>query len=370
MIYSTPCAQLCWGIFFEEITVKLSHVIDELVEERGLDRSILNEIMCEGMLAAYEKRYPEADLDAVYNKKTDEIEIVIHKLVTPSVSNDFREVALKKARAHKPDAEIGEVVALPFDLPIGRIEILKAKQIIAQKIRSIEAATVYNEFKPREGTIVTGTVYKCEHSGAVIKLQDTLAFMPKSLMIPEDKCIVGYTVRALLKEVLPEPRNDVQLILDRSSPEFLSQLFALEIPEVYEGIVRIKKVVRSAGYKAKMIVVSTDENIDPIGTCVGPRGARIKPLLDELVGEKIDVMTVKGSIEDLVKDALRPAEIDRVELIDEKTANVWLAEDQRSLAIGKMGQNIQLASELTGLTINLVKNESQRGGDVDVDAGL
>lgn len=351
--------------------MKLSHVLDELVEERGLDRAVLNEIMCEGMLAAYAKRYPDCDLDATYNKKTDEIDIVVHKLVVQTPTNEHREIALKKARAVKPDAEIGEVVAVPFDLPIGRIEILKAKQLIAQKIRSIEAAAVYNAFKSKEGTIVNGTIYKCERSGAVVKLQDALAFMPKSLMIPEDKCIVGYTVRALLKEVMPEPRNDVQLILDRTSPEFLAQLFALEIPEVYEGIVKIKKIVRSPGYKAKMIVVSSDENIDPIGTCVGVGGARIKPILREIAGEKIDVMSVEGDIEELVKDALRPAEIDRVEIIDNKTANVWLAEDQRSLAIGRLGQNILLASQLTGLAINLVKNEAQgqeAGGNVD--AGL
>jgi transcription termination/antitermination protein NusA len=338
--------------------VKLSQVIDELIEEKGLDRSILTAIMCEGMLAAYKKKYPELPLDIVYNKKTDEIEILVEKKVINTVTDEDAEISLRKARSIKEGVQVGETIWVPFEQPIGRIEILKAKQVIAQKIRSIEAAAIYKEFAAKEGTVVQGVIHKCERSGTTIKIGDTLAFLPKSLTIPGDKCVVGYPVRALLKEVLPEPQNENQLILDRTSSEFIKKLFELEFPEVYEKLVEVKKVVRIPGYKSKVIVISHDKNIDPIGTCVGVGGARIQPVLRELGTEKIDVIGLSRSLEELIKDSLKPAKVNRVELTDNKNAEVWLDEDQRSIAIGKAGQNIALASQLTGVNIHLVKNEN------------
>lgn len=338
--------------------VKLSQVIDELVEEKGLDRTVLSTIMCEGMLAAYKKRYPDLPLDVTYNKKTDEIEVTIQKTIVNAVDDEDTQISLRKSRALKESAQVGDVISVPFELPIGRIEILKAKQVIAQKIRSIEADAIYQEFISKQGTIVHGVIHKCEHSGITIKVSDTLAFLPKSLMIPGDKCIIGYPLRALLKEVLPEPRNENQLILDRASSDFLKYLFELEVPEIFEKLVEIKKVVRVAGYKSKILVVSHDKNIDPVGTCVGVGGARIKPILRELGTEKVDIIAYSHSLEDLIKDSLKPAIVNRVELTDDRNAQVWIDEDQRSVAIGKMGQNIALASQLTGVDLHLVKNES------------
>lgn len=338
--------------------MKLSHVIEELVEERGLDRNVLSGIISEGMLAAYKKKYPELPLDANYNKKTDEIEISIEKKVVPSVQDEDTEITLRKAKAYSENIEVGQTIKIPFEKPIGRIEILKAKQIIAQKIRAVEAAAIYQEFHPKEGTIIQGTIHKCERNGAIIKMGETFAFLPKSLMIPGDKCIVGYPLRARLKEVLPEPRDENQLILDRTSPEFLQGLFEIEVPEIFEKLVEIKKIVRTPGYKSKMLVVSHDKNIDPVGTCVGVGGARIKPILRELGLEKIDIISATRSLEDLVKNALKPAEVSRVEFIDDKNVQVWVDEDQRSIAIGKMGQNIALASQLSGVNIHLVKPDS------------
>lgn len=339
--------------------MKLSHVIEELVEERGLDRSVLSEIMCEGMLAAYAKRYPELPLQVIYNKKNDEIEVLLEKTVVANVVDEDKEISLRKARAINENVEIGQSMLVPFAGTIGRIEILKAKQIIAQKIRSIEFAAVYNEFKSKEGAIVVGVIHKCERNGVTIKLQDALAFLPKSLMLPDDRCVVGYSIRALLKEVLAEPRNENQLILDRSSPEFIERLFELEIPEVFERIVEVKRVVRVPGYKSKVLVSSHDKNIDPVGTCIGVGGSRIKPILREIGSEKIDVVGVSQSLEQFVKDSLKPAVVDRVVVVDDRNAQVWIDEDQRSIAIGRGGQNILLASQLTGVAIHLVKNESR-----------
>lgn len=339
--------------------MKLSQVIEELVEEKDLDRGALSAIVCEGMLAAYKKKYPELELSTAYNKANDLIDVLIAKTVVQNVQDEDIEISLRKARAVDPNAALGDILQVPFDGAIGRIEILRAKQVIAQRIRAIESSIVFNEFKPKEGMLLHGVVHKCEHGGVTVKIQDTFAFLPKSLMIPGDRCVAGYPIRAVLKEVLPEPRNENQLILDRSSVEFLRQLFELEIPEVFERIVELRTIVRAAGYKSKVVVSSSDKNIDPVGTCVGVGGARIKPILRELGVEKIDIISATSNTEQFVRDALKPAAINRVE-VDGGVARVWLDEDQRSVAIGKMGKNIALASQLTGLQIELVKSS---GGD-------
>lgn len=339
--------------------MKLSHVIDELVEERGLDRNILANIISEGMVAAYEKRFPGLEFQAQYNKKTDDIDIFVHKTVVAQVTDEDFEISLKKARFTNPAINIDEQIWVLFEGKIGRIEILRAKQVIANKIRLIETQAVYDEFIDKQGSVVHGVVHKCSRSGMMLKIGDTLAFLPKSLSIASDKCVVGFSIRALLKEVLTEPRNDSQLVLDRSSTLFLQRLFELEIPEVFERLVEVRKIVRNPGYKSKVAVVSHDSNIDPVGTCVGIGGVRIKPILKELGTEKVDVISWSDSPEKLVADALKPAIINRVEVIDQENAYVWLDEDQRSLAIGKMGQNIALASELSGYKIHLVDTKKE-----------
>lgn len=343
--------------------MKLSIVIDELVEERGLDRDTLQSVICEGVLAAFQKKHPDASLKVDYDKKNDDLIVKAQKKVVSNVENDETEISLRKARFIEKEAVLGDLLWLPFEGSIGRVEILRAKQTIANRIRKIESDAIFNAFKDKEGTIVNGVIHKCERAGIVVKLRDNMAFLPKSLTIPGDKCIVGYPIRALLKEVLPEPRNENQLILDRVSSEFLMKLFELEIPEVFERLVEIKKIVRTPGYKSKVVVISHDKNIDPVGTCVGVGGVRIKPILKEIDGEKIDVIAWSDSLETLITHALKPAQINRVELVDAKNANVWVDEDQRSLAIGKMGQNIALASKLVGVDIHLVQPDNNKKQD-------
>lgn len=345
--------------------MKLSAVIDELVEERALDRGMLSSIISEGIVAAYNKRYPDLELTAHYDPKTDDLIVQIDKTVVTGSTDKETEISLRKARYINPKAKVGDQLLVPFEGKIGRIEILKAKQVISNKIASVEAAAVYKEFKDQEGTIVYGVIHKCERGGTVVKIQDTLAFLPRSLSIPDGKCVVGYSIRALLKEVLLEPRNDNQLILDRASEDLLQKLFELEIPEVFEKIVEIKKIVRAPGYKSKVAVISNDPNIDPVGTCVGMGGSRIKPILKELEGEKIDIINWTEDPVQLVKDALKPAQINRVE-IGEDEARVWLDEDQRSFAIGKMGKNIALASRLVGMPIVLVQNGEKKEGLAEI----
>ena len=337
--------------------MNLSIVINELVEEKGLDREVLSSIICEGILAAYSRSYPDLNLVAKCDKKSDEISVVAEKTVVSTVVDPEKEISLRKAKTITPTVSVGETVCIPVDLAIGRVDILRAKQVIASRIRKVEAEGVYSDFKDKEGGIVLGVVHKCERNGALVKLQDAIAFLPGSLSVPGVKCVAGVHIRAILKEVLQEPRNDSQLILEQSSSEFIKRLFELEVPEVFERLVEIKKIVRIPGYKTKVVVVSNDANIDPVGTCVGVGGARIKPVLKEIGGEKIDVISEKGSQEEFVRNALKPAEVNRV-IVDSQRgeATVWVDDDQRSLAIGKMGQNIALASRLVGLQISLAES--------------
>ena len=361
---------LLLGFYRGVFKVKLSAVIDQLVEEKGLDRSVLSGIICEGMLAAYQKKHPDIEFQAHHDKKTDEVIITSKKKIVSSVQDPEKEISVRKASFIDKKLKENDEVWLPFEGFIGRIEVLRAKQVIASKIRDIEASTVYEEFKEKEGSIIHGVVHKCERNGIVVKFQDVFAFLPKAFSIPGEKCTVGFTIRALLKEVLPQPQNENQLILDRISTKFLHALFELEVPEVFEKLVEIKKIVRRPGYKSKVLVVSHDNNIDPVGTCVGVGGVRIKPILKELGGERIDVLSWRDSLELMVKDALKPAVIKGVQLVDNSAANVWLDEDQRSLAIGKMGQNISLASQLLDVSINLMQeksNDAQLGMDGDLD---
>ncbi len=340
--------------------VKLFDVIETLVEERGLEKSVLEEIVKEGVLLAYQKKYPELPLRIVFSDEKETFVPEIEKTVVVTVEDEVSEISARKARGYEKNAEAGDKIWLPFEGNIGRVEILKARQIIAQRIKDVECAAIHDEFKSREGEILQGVIHKIERVGVVVKIHDFLAFLPRTFSVPGEKLIVGYPVRALLKEVLLQPRNEHQLVLDRVSPEFLQKLFELEVPEIFEGLVEIKKIARKAGYKSKIIVVSKDSNIDPVGTCVGVAGARIKPILKELGTEKIDVIAYTDSLEQLVQHSLKPAEINKIEISDDRhKALVWLDDDQRSVAIGKMGQNIALAAELTGCAIELVGYDSR-----------
>lgn len=344
----------------------LNKVIAELVDEKGLDHTALHSIVCEGIHAAYAKKYPEAVLRVAINKKTEALVVEIQKTVVSSVENPEAEISLKKAMALQKGVAVGDQLWIPFEEPIGRVEILKARQLIASKLKDIESQSIADMFVDKVGTIVQGVVHKHEFSGTLVTVRDTMAFLPKSLSIPGEKYIAGRPIRALLKTVHQEYRSNGQLILDRASADFLARLLELEIPEVYDKLIEIKAVARRAGYKSKVIVAQNDPNIDPVGTCIGVGGSRIKPILKELNGEKIDIFSWGHSKEELVALALRPAEINRVEILDDRRARAWVSENQRALAIGKMGQNISLASELLGLDIELV---SSGEGLEEVDFG-
>ena len=339
----------------------LHNVISELVDEKGLKKSDLSEIIKEGILAAYLKKYPEAILRIDFDKN-GAVVVEIQKIVVNETEDELTQISIRKARFIKKGVVLDETMWIPFDGTIGRVEILKAKQVIASRIRDVEAITIYNEFIDKKDSIVHGTVHKVEHSGTTVMLRDSLAFLPRSLTIPGERHVAGRPIKALLKDVYSDFRSGGQLILDRASGEFLIKLLELEIPEIYDKLIEVKAVARKAGYKSKIIVASHDLNIDPVGTCVGVGGGRIKPILKELFSEKIDVISWVNSKEELVRNALRPAEVNKVEIVDQE-AKVWLSEDQRAFAIGKMGQNISLAAELLNLNIHLISSSSSSSKD-------
>jgi N utilization substance protein A len=341
--------------------VNLADVIEGLVEDRGLDREKVISIVCEGVLAAYTKKFPTLNLGVHYNHRANKPEVFANKTVVSTVSDEDHEISLRKAKFIQSDIALGDVMAVPLEAIVGRVEVLVAKQIISQKISELEYEAVAKEFKSKEGQVVMGTVHKQERAGYVIKIAEAMGILPVANGIPGEILRVGSVIRVLLKEVLLIPRGDYQLVLDRASAEFARRLIELEIPEVFEGVVEIKKIVRVAGYKTKIIVSSNSKDIDPVGTCVGVGGVRIKPILRELGGEKIDLIEWSDSREELIKNSLKPAEIDKVELVSENEAVVWLADDQRSLAIGKMGKNIALASRLLGVGIKLQEAREERG---------
>lgn len=333
--------------------MNLTDVIEGLVEERGLPREQVIEAVCEGMLVAYKKKFPNMDIEVSFDKRRGSPEITVKKEVVSTVEDEDRQVSVRKARILKPSIQLGESISVPLGEGIGRIEILAAKQIITSKIRELEQLAVAKEFEAKTGTVISGMAHKHERAGLVVKIGDVMALLPRSNSIPEENIRVGHPVRTLLKEVLAVPRGGYQLILDRASADFVQRLLELEIPEIYEGIVEIKKIVRIPGYKTKVIVATTSSEVDPVGTCVGVEGVRIKPILKELGGEKIDLIADTESLETLVKYSLKPAEIDKVDIRNDGSAMVWLAQDQRSLAIGKLGRNIALASKISGIDIHL-----------------
>jgi N utilization substance protein A len=333
--------------------VNLTDVIESLVEERGLDREKVIDIVCSGIHAAYAKKFPTSTVHVVFNRKTGNLDVFIEKRVVATVVDEMHEVSLRRAKMIDHNAQLDQTIQAPFEEQIGRIEILTAKQVIAGKIRELEQLAVFEEFKDKQGTIVTGTVHKRERAGFAVKIGEVSALLPQENLVPREQIKIGHPVKALLKDVYAVARGDYQLVLDRASAEFVQKLLEIEIPEVFEGLVEVKKIVRIPGYKTKIVVASTRKEIDPVGTCVGVGGARIKPILRELGQEKIDLIQATESMEKLVRDSLKPAEIDKVEVVEDDKVVVWLAPDQRSFAIGRMGQNINLASKLVGLDIQL-----------------
>lgn len=340
--------------------IKLSSIIDELVEEKNINKELLIKTVLEGIIFAYEKRFPNIKIISLYNKKDDIVEIFSEHIVKEKIEDKEREILMKKALIINPNSQINDIINIPFEEKLGRIEISRLKQFIGEKIKNIESLAIYEEFKDKINTIINGVVSKVDSSGATISVYNIHAFLPRSLMIPEETLKIGNHIKALIKDVYQIPKNAENILLERNSVKFIQKLLELEIPEIFDGIIKIENIARVAGYKTKLLLSSRDSHINPAGTCIGMGGSRIKPILKELNNERLDLISINinDKKETIVANSLKPAEVTSVE-IKNNIAYVVVDKDQRAVAVGKYGQNISLASQLVGMTIEIVDMEKK-----------
>ena len=344
--------------------LELLQIADAVAREKSIDRQIVIAAMEEAIAKAARSRYgAETDVHAEINAKTGELRLARHLLVVESVENTSSQISLEDARRRNPAAQIGDTIAdaLP-PLEYGRIAAQSAKQVIVQKVREAERDRQYDEYKERIHDIVNGIVKRVEYGNVVVDLGRGEAIVRRDEMLPRETFRNGDRIRAYIYDVRREPRGP-QIFLSRTHPQFMSKLFAQEVPEIYDSIVEVKAVARDPGSRAKIAVVSRDSSVDPVGACVGMRGSRVQAVVNELQGEKIDIIPWSPDIATFVVNALAPAEVAKVVLDeDRERIEVVVPDLQLSLAIGRRGQNVRLASQLTGWDIDILteQEESER----------
>jgi N utilization substance protein A len=355
---------------------ELISVIDEIGRQKGIDKTKVIGAIEAALQTAAKKRFGQAEnIQVEIDSKTGEISVVSKKTIVESVSNPKAEISLKEARVYDSEAEIGDEIGSLIEMDeLGRIAAQTAKQVIFQKVREAEWEAVQKEYSTRQGDLVNGIILGMERRNYLVDLGKTEAILPIQEQIPRETYRRGDRVKAMLLEVRRTPK-DVQVILTRSHPQFVSKLFELEVPEVMEKIVEIKAVVREPGDRTKIAVTSREKAVDPVGACVGIKGSRVQAVVRELRGEKIDIITWTSDPRVFIAEALNPATIEKVGVDEEKkSALVVVADSQLSLAIGKNGQNVRLAARLTGWKIDIIsateyeKEKAER--DKEIKAAL
>jgi N utilization substance protein A len=344
--------------------LELLQIADAVAREKAIDRGIVITAMEDAIAKAARSRYgSETDVHAEINAKTGELRLSRHLLVVDQVENPSNQISLEDARRRNPAAQIGDTIAdaLP-PLEYGRIAAQSAKQVIVQKVREAERDRQYQEYKDRIGDIVNGIVKRVEYGNVVVDLGRGEAIVRRDELLPREVFRNGDRIRAYIYDVRREARGP-QIFLSRTHPHFMAKLFAQEVPEIYDGIVEVKAVARDPGSRAKIAVISRDSSVDPVGACVGMRGSRVQAVVNELQGEKIDIIPWSPDIATFVVNALAPAEVAKVVLDeDRERIEVVVPDQQLSLAIGRRGQNVRLASQLTGWDIDILteQEESER----------
>ncbi|KMO44679.1 transcription elongation factor NusA [Methylobacterium tarhaniae] len=344
--------------------LELLQIAEAVAREKVIDRSIVLGAMEEAIAKAARSRYgAETDVHAEIDPRTGALRLSRHLLVVDEVENDAREIDLPSARRHNPAAQVGDVISdtlPPFDF--GRVAAQSAKQVIVQKVRDAERDRQYDEYKDRIGEVVNGLVKRVEYGNVIVDLGRGEGIVRRDESIPRETFRPGDRIRAYLFDVRREVRGP-QIFLSRSHPQFMAKLFGQEVPEIYDGIVEVKAVARDPGSRAKIAVISRDSSIDPVGACVGMRGSRVQAVVGELQGEKIDIIPWSQDQATFIVNALQPAEVVKVVLDEEADRiEVVVPDDQLSLAIGRRGQNVRLASQLTGWDIDILTEaeESER----------
>ncbi|HUC49508.1 MAG TPA: transcription termination factor NusA, partial [Xanthobacteraceae bacterium] len=344
--------------------LELLQIAEAVAREKAIDRKIVLGAMEDAIAKAARSRYgSETEVRAEIDPKSGELHLSRHMLVVDTVENPATQISLEDARRRHPAAQIGDTIADPLPpLEYGRIAAQSAKQVIVQKVREAERDRQYDEYKDRIGDIVNGIVKRVEYGNVVVDLGRGEAIVRRDEMLPREVFRNGDRIRAYIYDVRREQRGP-QIFLSRTHPQFMAKLFAQEVPEIYDGIVEVKSVARDPGSRAKIAVVSRDSSVDPVGACVGMRGSRVQAVVNELQGEKIDIIPWSQDIATFVVNALAPAEVAKVVLDEERERiEVVVPDQQLSLAIGRRGQNVRLASQLTGWDIDILteQEESER----------
>lgn len=335
--------------------------LEELEKENGIKKEYLLEAIETALVTAYKRNFDSLENVRVeMDHQTGATHVYAIKEVMEKANDEDTEISLKEAQKINPDLKEGDTVEteiVPRDF--GRIAAQTAKQVIIQKLREVEREIVYNEFNERKGEIVSGLIQKADHNIVVMDLGKLEGVMPLKEQIPTEHYKVNDKIKGYVLDVEKGAKGAPQVIVSRSHPDFVRKLLEFEIPEIYEGVIEIKSVSRDPGYRSKVAVYSPDQNIDPVGSCVGQKGVRIQNVINELNGEKIDVIEWNEDPSIYIASALLPAKILAVDIKEEeKFAQVVVPDDQLSLAIGKSGQNARLAARLTNWKID-IKSETQ-----------
>ena len=340
------------------MNLELKKAIDQISKDKGIDREMLIDTLEEAIRASVTKKYGDKmDIEVTFNEETGEIEVYQFKIVVEEVEDPDTEIIMADAIRHDPNVELDDAIGFRLQVEdLGRIAAQSAKQVIIQRMRDAEQEIIYEEYKNRKGEIVSGIIQRRDRSGWIINLGRTEALLPKDKQIPRERFRQGDRVEGLIIDVRKEGRGP-QIIITRSDSEYMVALFRREVPEVADGTVNIMGVARDPGLRAKVTVLSQDSNVDPVGACVGIRGSRIHNIVQELRGERIDIVLWSPDIATYAANALSPARISKIAIDDEeKSLEVVVPEDQLTPAIGKKGQNVKLAAKLLGWKIDIFTN--------------
>jgi transcription termination/antitermination protein NusA len=341
--------------------LELIQVADVVAREKGIEREEVIEAMEQAIQKAGRSKYgPDHDIRAVIDRRTGEIWLKRCTTVVEEVEDEITEISLEQAKKLDPTLEVGSVMEEPLPpIDFGRIAAQTAKQVIVQKVRDAERQRQYQEFKDRAGEVINGVVKRVEYGNVTVDLSRAEAVLRRDRLLPRETFRQGDRIRAYIEDVREEPRGP-QIFLSRTHPEFMKELFKQEVPEVYDGIIEIKSVARDPGSRAKIAVISYDSSIDPVGACVGMRGSRVQAVVGELQGEKIDIIPWSEDPATFVVNALAPAEVSKV-VLDEDAGRIEVVvpDEQLSLAIGRRGQNVRLASMLTGWDIDILTEQEE-----------